>query len=47
MLWEAEVAFVGCAEYLCPLWQGLRVTAAALLPQPRARAASRPADQLP
>lgn len=29
MLWEAEVAFVGCAEYLRPLWQGLRVPAAA------------------
>lgn len=25
----SEVAFVGWAEFLCPLWQGLRVSAAA------------------
>ena len=47
MLWEAEVAFVGRAEYLCPLWQGLTVPAAACCLSPGHELPAGPPTNLP
>lgn len=47
MLWEAEVAFVGWAEYLCPLWQGLTVPAAACCLSPGHGLPAGPPTNLP